>query len=259
MLDSYLDSTFKNNKRVPLGTLIQRLKAGEDIPKGTLVVMASGDRRLRLKILEQPAKHKGFSEPLLLNEFALEHKVTSNYLFWYLSREPIANYLVENASGAVFLRVPKSFLHSIPVALPTRIKEIKLVPEFSVVKTNNQFTKLIGDLHNDYLLNVTNSRYRTAAILAGAICEVILYQMLIEHGVSSKLLKDDRSLGFNKLLDYIRILKLEENRGFPISQLTEIQKKRNKAIHAGLLVNEERTFSLDDLDAFDQVIKYFGL
>lgn len=93
MLTSYLDSNFSTNKRVPLSALIEPIRTNELIPAGALVVMASGDRRLRLKVLEQDTPHKGFSQPLLLNEFATAHKITPHYLLWYLSQEPVANYL----------------------------------------------------------------------------------------------------------------------------------------------------------------------
>lgn len=86
-----------------------------------------------------------------------------------------------------------------------------------------------------------------------------MYQLLIEHGVSQKLLKDDCSPGMNKLLDYIRVLKLEQRPGFPLSQLQEIRKNRNDAIHAGLLVSNAREMTVADLDAFNSAIKYFGL
>lgn len=259
ILSSFLGDKFSKNKRVPLKELIAPIRSGETISAGVLVVMASGDRRLRIKILEKDTPNKGFSTPLRLNEFAAEHKVTPNYLLWYLSHEPVATYLVEHASGAVFLRVPRAILHDLPVPLPTRVNRIKPAIEFSVVKSNNQFSRLIADLHNDYLLNMKNSRYRTAAVLAGAICEIILYQILIEQGVNSSLLKDDRALGFNKLLDYVRVLRLEQQPGFPISQLVELQRNRNEAIHAGLLVNKEREMSAKDLEPFNLVVKYFGL
>jgi hypothetical protein len=259
MINSFLNSKFPKNKRVPLGTLISPTRTNSSIAAGVLVVMASGDRRLRIKILDRETPHKGFSEPLALNDFAIEHKVTANYLHWYLSHEIVANFLVERSTGAVFLRVPRKILYDIPVPLPTRVTRIKPATEFSVVKTNNEFSRLIAGLHNDYLLNRGNNRFRTAAVLAGAICEVILYQLLIEKGVSASLLRDDRSLGFSKLLDYIRVLGLDQAQGFPISQLVELQRNRNHAIHAGLLVNKNRDITDKDLDCFNHVIKYFGL
>lgn len=259
MLASYLDRMFPTNKRVPLSALVETVRKNEIIPAGVLVVMASGDRRLRLKVLDRDTPHRGFSQPLSLNQFAVAHKVTPNYLLWYLSQEPVADYLVQNATGAVFLRVPRKLLQSIPVPLPSRVTKIGAAIEYSPVKTNNEFSRLIAEIHNDFLLNVKNHRFRTAAILAGATCEVILYQLLIEHGIKSSLLKDDRGLGFNKLLDYIRILRLDETSGFPMSQLVQLQRHRNQAIHAGLLVNKPCVLGASDLECFNPVIRYFGL
>jgi hypothetical protein len=258
-LARYLDSNFRANRRVAIGSLVRPVKSGALIPAGSLVVMASGDRRLRLKLLEREATHRNFSEPLVLNGFATEHKVTPHYLLWYLSRDEVANYLLEHATGTVFIRVPRTFLHSVPVPLPTTVTHIKAMTEFAIVQTSNPFSKLIGDLYSDYRLNVENRRFRTAAVLAGAICEVILYQMLLEQGVSKTLLKNDRGLAFGKLLDYTRVLKLDQAPGFPISQLVELQRSRNEAIHAGLLVNQEREMTASDLQPFEPIIRYFGI
>lgn len=259
MLTSFLDSNFKNSRRVTVGSLVRKIRTGELIPKGSLVLMASGDRRIRFKVLEQDTPHKGFSEPLILNEFAAEHKVTANYLHWFLTRAQVVQHLIDHARGAVFIRVPRIILHAVSVPLPGRVTQIKPEVDFSPVKTDNPFSKVIDDLYSDYQLNLNNRRFRTATVLAGAICEIILYQLLIEHGVSAKLLRDDRGLGMNKMLDYVRVLKLEQTPGFPISQLEEIRKNRNEAIHAGLLVNKHRDLALKDMEAFNPVIKYFGL
>jgi hypothetical protein len=259
MLTSYLDSKFRGCKQVPLGALIHKVRSGEVIPAGSLVLTATGDRRLKLRKTPKELVHKNFNEPILPNEFAAEHKVTQAYLSWYLAQDEVANYLVDNSTGVMIVRVPRKFLHAVPVPLPASVKRIKTLMEFSVVKTNNRFSKIIGELHSDYLLNVSNSRYRTATVLAAAICEVILYELLIEHGVNPKLLKDDHGLGMNKMLDYIRVLKIDATPGFPISQLEELRKNRNGAVHAGLLVNTDRELTEQDLQAFNPVIRYFGL
>lgn len=259
MLESYLDSSFAKSRRVPLGALILPASANIMLPIGTLVVMASGDRRLRLKILDKETPHRGFSEPLLLNGFAAEHKVTPHYLLWYLSQKPVTEYLLAHARGAVFIRVPRKFLRTVPVPLPTSVTKIRPVNEFSVARNDTTFSKVIADLYNDYLLNFTNGRFRTAAVLAGAICEVILYQLLIEEDVTPRLLKDDRGLGFGKLLDYVRVLKLDHTPGFPISQLVEMQRNRNHSIHAALLVNDGKQVTEKNLECFNPIIKYFGL
>ena len=154
ILTSFLDSNFKNSRRVTVGTLVRKTRAGELIPKGSLVLMASGDRRIRFKVLGQDTPHKGLSEPLVLNEFAAEHKVTANYLHWFLTRDQVVKYLVDNAHGAVFIRVPRTVLHAVPVPLPASVTRIKPEVEFSPIKTDNPFSKVIDDLYSDYQLNL---------------------------------------------------------------------------------------------------------
>jgi len=258
-LESFLDSNFSKNRRVSLGALVLRVTAGSTLPKGSLVVMASGDRQIRLKVLDKDTPHRGFSEPLLVNGFAAEHKVTPHYLLWYLSQSLVTDYLLANSSGSVFVRVPRKILHALQIPLPTSVTKIKAINEFSIPRNDTPFSKVIADLYNDHLLNVRNHRYRTAALLAGAICEVILYQQLIEQGVNQNLLRSDRGLGFGKLLDYVRVRKLDQMSGFPISQLVEMQRNRNHSIHAGLLVHKNRDVDAQDLECFNPIIKYFGL
>jgi hypothetical protein len=259
MLASYLDSTFAKSKRLPLSALVLKIKSGIMLPAGSLVVIASGDRRLRLKILDKDTPHRGFSEPLLVNGFAAEHRVTPHYLLWYLSKDPVTEYLLHNASGSVFVRVPRKILHALLVPLPTSVIKINPVDEFSVAREDTPFSKAIAELYNDYLLNFSNGRYRTAALLAGVICEVILYQLLSEQGINQNLLKDDNGLGFGKLLSYVRVLKLDQSPGFPVSQLVEMQRNRNHSVHAALLVNKRKAVTAKDLECFNPIIKYFGL
>jgi hypothetical protein len=77
--------------------------------------------------------------------------------------------------------------------------------------------------------------------------------------VNPKMLSSDRSLGLNKMLDYVRLLKLDMTPSFPMNHLVEIQKNRNAAIHAGLQVAGHREFSKSDLECFEHVIRHFGI
>jgi hypothetical protein len=259
VLASFLDQKFRKNVRVSLSKLIDPVKYGSTIRRGTLVLMASGDRTLRLRILDKDTPNKGFSLPLQLNRYAAESKVSPNYLQWYLSQDAIRDWLLSNATGSVFLRVPRATLYALPVALPTSIQKLKDVGEVVISRGGDAFSALIDQLYRDYLHNFKAARFRTAVILAGAICEVILYQLLLEQDVNPKMLKEDRGLGLGKMLDYVRLLKLDQSHDFPLTHLFAIQKNRNAAIHAGLLVSNNRAFSKDDLVGFDQVIKHFGL
>lgn len=259
MVNNFLDKKFKRNARVQLSRLVEPIKHGATMQTGTLVLMASGDRKLRLKILDKETPHKGFSEPLALNAYAQENRVTPNYLLWYLSHAAIRDHLLSHTTGSVILRVPRKIIYALPVPLPSRVVKIKDIEEIVLTKKDDPFTKLIDQLYRDYLLNFNSDRFRTAVILAGAICEVILYQLLLEHDVSPKMLSGDRSLGLNKMLDYVRLLKLDKSAGFPMNHLIEIQKNRNTAIHAGLQIDGHKEFSKLDLDCFDHVIRHFGI
>lgn len=258
-LASFWDRKFRKNVRVPLANLIDPIKHGNVIQAGTLVLMASGDRKLRLKLLETDTPHKGLSEPMLLNAFAHEHWVTPNYLLWYLSQEQIREYLLSHATGTVFLRVPKKILHSLPIALPTRVRKLKNLSEVVIARTGDPFSALIDEFYRDFHLNFTSGRFRTATILAGAICEVIVYQLLIDGGVSPKVLSVDRGLALAKMLDYVKLLKLDQSADFPMNHLQDIQKKRNSAVHAGHSVNRQKPFLAADLAPFDHIIRYFGI
>jgi len=259
MISKFLDQKFRKNARIPMAKLIEPIKHGTTMQAGTLVIMASGDRKLRLRILEKDTPHKGFSEPLLLNSYAREHRVTPNYLLWYLSHAPVRDHLLSHTTGSVFLRVPRKTLHDLPVPLPTRVVKVKDVGEVVIEKAGDPFSNLIDAFYKDYLLNFSSGRFRTAIILAGAISEVILYQLLLEQDVNPKILSNDRNLGLGKMLDYIRLLKLDQSVNFPMTHLIEIQKKRNSSIHAGLIISNQKEFSREDLDCFDHIIKHFGI
>lgn len=258
-LGGFLDKRFAGAVRVPLGRLIERTKHGSIMQAGTLVIMASGDRKLRLRILQRDTPHKGLSEPLRLNPYAREHRVTANYVLWYLGQEPVGEYLLAHASGSVFLRVPKTILYAVPVPLPKRGARPKGAKEVVLEQSDDSLSSLVGTLYHDYRLNLDNGRYRTAIIIAGAIAELIIYQLLLESGVSSRLLASDRNLTLGKMLDYVQLLKLDQGTRLPLSHLRELQRKRNRAVHANLLVTTGGEFSFEDLACFDQVIKHFGV
>ena len=95
--------------------------------------------------------------------------------------------------------------------------------------------------------------------MAGAISEAILYQLLIENEVDRKILDKDNTLGLGKIITYVKLLKLDKTLNFPINHFSELQQKRNSAIHISLAVKKKVIFSKDDLNCFNQIIKHFGI
>lgn len=252
-----IQTNFPGQKLITLGKLVEPIRYGATIPRGTFVVMASGDRKIRAKVLDDDAPHRGFSVPLPLNELAANSKITPRYLLWFFGHDFVGDHLLNHATGAVFVRVPKAVLHELPIPVPqgvfggNRPREVVLEPQ------GGAFAVYLKAFYDDYCLNMQNRRYHTAVILAGAMAEMIVYQSLIEHGVDRKLLEADHNLGLGRMLTYLRLLKLENQ--VPLTHLYELQKKRNSAVHAGLLARAKTRFEKGDLKCFDHIVRHYGI
>lgn len=236
------------------------------IPKGTLVVMPFVSGVIRLKILKKNTPDKGFSIPLKLSNKSEGQSITADYLAWFLKRDFVKKYLMDHVSGSVFPRVPRKVLFDLLIPLPTQArKKPAFDSSFSsgfdsvIANAENPFRRMITNYFRDYQFNLEKERYTAAIILAGAISEAILYQLLIDNGVNQKILNDDRNLGLGKLITYIKLLKLDKNLDFPLTHFSELQRFRNSAVHVSLAIKNEKPFIRQNLNCFDQIIKHFGI
>lgn len=263
---SLLDKNFRKNKKIPLEKLIEPSKRGSMIPKGTLVVMPFVSGELRLKILEKNTPDKGFSIPLKLLTKGEGQSVTAEYLVWFLKHNFVTKYLMHYVSGSVLPRVPRVILFNLLIPLPTQErKKGAFDSSFSdgfdsvIASAENPFRRMITNYFRDYQFNLEKERYTAAIILAGAISEAILYQLLIDNDVNKKILSGDRNLGLGKLITYIKLLKLDKDLGFPLTHFSELQRFRNSAVHVSLAIKNEKPFTRQNLNCFDQIIKHFGI
>lgn len=262
LLNTYIgniDSKFKKSKKILLWEIVLPSKRWGDIPAWTLVLMPSNDSQIKLKILEKITPDKGFSTPLILNKKGIENWITANYLNWFLCKDFVKDYLAQFAKGSIFVRIPRKELFDLVIPIPSNSKKYTIQNESALKFEENAFRKLIGGFYKDYRLNLENERFRTAIILAWAISEAILYELLLDQKTDRKLLENDRSLGLGKLITYIKLLKLDKDLNFSLNHFEDIQKKRNLAIHVGIAVKETTEFNKGDLVCFDQIIKDFGI
>ncbi len=256
---SKLDSKFAKNRKAALGAYIIKSKRNEIIPAGTLVVMPSNGA-ISLKILDKDTPDKGFSTPLKISDDGYKLGLSANYLMWYFKIDFVAERLISTAVGTVMPRIPREILEELKIPLPIHPNasvDAKQIDRIPII--NSPFKKLISSFYEDYRLNFEKDRFTTSVILAGAIGEAILYQLLLDYDVDPKLLENDRTLGFGKLLAYVQILKINDLEGFPLNHFEELQKHRNSAIHVGLAVKREKQFTKENLTCFDHIVKYFGI
>lgn len=259
-LQSILDKKFKTSEKIILTDLIIPVERNEILPEGTNCILSSFSRlTIRKTTKEIPNDGKFIMYPLLLNDLAKEKGITSNYLQWFFGLKEINDYVSKNTTGTVFIKVPQKIIHNLLIPVPKYNFKVTSSQEIIIKTEQSEFKTLIDQFYNDYLINLEKGLYSTCIILAAAITETIIYQLLVEEGVDKKILENDRSLGLGKLITYLKLLQLDFKLDIPITHLVELQKKRNSVVHVGLAIKKSKKYDAEDLKCFDEIIKYFGI
>lgn len=259
-----LGKIFKDNKTVLFGDLIRGGKRGETIKKGTLVITSLINNKIVITISEKDIEYRGTTFPIMVDKEWVEKGVTTNYLLWFFSQDFVIDYLKSCLRGTIIARVPLKELYELKFPLPafnvegevevveSPLKELELFKQASPVRS------VLNHFLVDYQFSREQANYRTAAILAAAFCEALLYQLLLDNGVEMKFLEADNSLDMDKIINYVQLQKLDDELDFSINHFIEVQSNRNRALHSNPSLKESEQLREDDFHGMNEIIKRFG-
>lgn len=252
---SYLNKKLKDSKKVPFKNLTDKISA-ENALKGDVVIKNHPSGKLLIEIIKSPKTVKKHWNIYRITD----EKVSPEYLLWHFSQSKVREYLNMHAVGSVIREIPMHIIEEILIPIP-KILDAKSKKSRVLLKNeNNLIREYIRNFYLDYQENLNNYRYDTAIILAGAICEAILYETLVEAGVPENILSQNKTLG--TLIEYAMIKEVGKDLEIELSLFDNIRKHRNKAVHVGAAVKRLETGEVIDktvFNSFDQIIKNFGI
>ena len=258
-LRGLVNKNFKGSKTKLLSTLINDIPRGDtEIPKGTLTLVPAVHGSLIFKRLDKPKLAKFGFIPFVISEIGVESGISAEYLQWFFTHESLHNFWNEVAVGGVIRRIPRKILLNTPIPLPKN----KIIGDVKCeIPIESPFKNYVKDFYEQFRFNYKHEQYNTCAILAGVICEAILYQLLIENDVKKSLLDKDNGLGLGKLVNYVELLKLDKNLVFSTQCFKEVNKLRNSTVHFGSVsrTNKIKSVTKQELYPFDEVVKQFGI
>ena len=244
---------FKNQPKHPLSENYE-VKRHVETDRECIYMGASVSGVLKFELLTKPESGRSYYTLIIPKE---DSPFTAQYLLWLLNHQEVQDYLMLFTVGSIQPTIATNTLESL--LIPTPKKVVKSSKEIIINSVGSAYRRLLKKYYEDYLLNFNNGSYMTAAILAGAIAEVIIYELLLESDIEERLI-DGKTLG--GLIRDVELLKLDQVHGFSIEPFKEIQRLRNHAVHAGLAVNKieaDPEVERQELKCLDQIIKHFGI
>lgn len=252
---SLLNRKFKKNKKLTFSELTEELTVDNAIKDDILIMNHLGGKQI-IEIVSEVKKIKS-----IYNAYRIvDKRISSQYLLWFLSKKEIKDYLLVNTTGGVIRRFPIKVFEELLIPLPTIINKKNTRNRLVLQKDDNLIRRIIRNFYQDYQDNLDNKSFDTAIILAGAICEAILYESLIELGVPENILSRNKTLG--TLIEFAQIKELDKTYGVSLAHFENIKQHRNKAIHIGSAIKRLEKGEIINLEVFkdfDNIIKNFGL
>lgn len=234
----------------------------DDIPDllPALVILPSPNGVLSYKfVTEHTNKRYGISITSKSDEISVFD------LIHFIDHSEVKNYLSLELRGSVIRTLPIETLRKLRIPLP----KIQLAAQDVKNTTGkikpvvNEFKIFISQYYQEYSKALKENQLVSATMLAGAISEAILYQVMIDCGVDSALL-NNRGLG-----GLIRDVKLGgfneiERQEFDLAPFSTLNNIRNDIVHPSRAIKKIKTdYDLIDkqeiIKNFDRIKRYFGL
>ena len=251
-----LNKKFDGCEKLPFHKFVQRINI-EEIKHGDIIIKSIHDGSLSISI------YNGNSSKPIFGSFfrILDKRISAEYLIWFFSQVEIKNYLGIHATGGVINRIPLQVLYDVFIPIP-KIINSKQKKNKTILskKQESPVREIIRNFYQDYQENLNANRLETAIILAGAICEAILYEALIEEGVPEKILSQNKTLG--TLLEFAEIKELNKLLKVNLTHFENIKQQRNKTIHIGSSIKRLENGEIINKEVFndfDHIIKNFGI
>ena len=197
--------------------------------------------------------------PIIINEQGIKQGITPTYIQWFLTQEFVANFLSKVSEGKVMPKIPRKILYSLKIPISKNFIRADIQDEIQLI---TPFRAYLRNYYKQYSLNYEHQNFDACAILAGAMCEAILYQLLIDNHVPKDSLDNDHNMGLGKLIEHVKDMKLDEELEFNTQYFTEVKKLRNNAVHFGRVSRNSGQYEnvkLEQLIPFNNVIKQFGI
>lgn len=235
----------------------------EDIPEllPAFVVESSSRGNISFKVITDNAKKRRYDITII----SKGDEISVFDLMHFIDHKEVKDYLSIQLRGSVIQRLPIEAIEKLQIPLP----KIKLAAQDVNLSSGkltpvvNEFKMFISQYYQEYSNALRENQLVAATMLAGAISEAILYQVIIDSGVEASLL-ENRGLG--GLIRDVKLGRFNEIDGqeFDLVPFTTLNNIRNDIVHPSRAIKKIKTdYDLIDkqdiIQNFNRIKRYFGL
>lgn len=235
----------------------------EDVPEilPAFVIEASARGKITYKIISKNEKKKRY-------DFTITSKSNDISVFdllHFINHSQVKDYLRLQLRGSVISRLSIDSIENLKIPIPKiqlAAKDLKSTSgNFEPVV--NEFKTFIALYYQEYSNALREEQLVAATMLAGAISEAILYQVIIDSGVEASLLQNRGLGGLIRDVKLGRFNKID-GQEFDLTPFTTLNNIRNDIVHPSRAINKLKTdYELINkqtiVQNFDRIKRNFGI